>query len=189
MQTFTEGYKKLNPAQKEAVDSLDGPVMVIAGPGTGKTQVLALRIANILDKTDTPDNGVLCLTFTNAGVHAMRTRLAELMGSRGSRVVVSTFHAFAKSLIDKYYSLVGFESLPEMLDDTEAIGLVDEILEDGVWEHLRPRSDSARYFSDLKSLISLLKRENISPENFLIQVEAEIENFTWCSQRRTQKRS
>ena len=177
MQTFTEGYKKLNPAQKEAVDSLDGPVMVIAGPGTGKTQVLALRIANILDKTDTPDNGVLCLTFTNAGVHAMRTRLAELMGSRGSRVVVSTFHAFAKSLIDKYYSLVGFESLPEMLDDTEAIGLVDEILEDGVWEHLRPRSDSARYFSDLKSLISLLKRENISPENFLIQVEAEIENL------------
>ena len=177
MDNFLREYKKLNTAQKDAVDSIDGPVMVVAGPGTGKTQVLALRIANILDKTDTPDNGVLCLTFTNAGVHAMRERLSKLMGSRGSRVVVSTFHAFAKNLIDKYYPLVGFDEMPVILDDTESIGLVDEILEDGVWEHLRPRSDSARYFSDLKSLISLLKRENISPENFLIQVEAEIENL------------
>jgi len=174
---FEQEYKKINSAQKDAVDSIDGPVMVVAGPGTGKTQVLALRIANILDKTDTPDNGVLCLTFTNAGVYAMRERLGKLMGSRGSRVVVSTFHSFAKNLIDKYYSLVGFDELPVMLDDTESIGLVDEILEDGVWEYLRPRSDSARYFSDLKSLISLLKRENISPENFLLQVEAEIENL------------
>jgi DNA helicase-2/ATP-dependent DNA helicase PcrA len=174
---FKDEYKNLNQEQKLAVDSLDGPVMVVAGPGTGKTQVLALRIANILDKTDTPDNGVLCLTFTNAGVHAMRERLEKLMGSRGSRVVVSTFHSFAKSLIDKYYSLVGFDEMPALLDDTESIALVDEILENGVWEHLRPRSDSARYFSDLKSLVSLLKRENISPDNFLISVEAEIENL------------
>ena len=174
---FEDEYKKLNKAQKEAVDALDGPVMVVAGPGTGKTQVLALRIANILDKTDTPDNGVLCLTFTNAGVHAMRQRLEKLMGSRGSRVVVSTFHSFAKNLIDKYYSLVGFDEMPALLDDTESIGLVDEILENGVWKHLRPRSDSTRYFSDLKSLISLLKRENYSPEKFLLEVEAEIENL------------
>ena len=176
-ENFEIEYKKLNAQQRDAVDSLDGPVMVIAGPGTGKTQVLALRIANILDKTDTPDNGVLCLTFTNAGVHAMRERLLKLMGSRGAKVVVSTFHAFSKNLIDKYYSLVGFDELPTLLDDTESIALVDEILEAGVWEHLRPRSDSAKYFSDLKSLISLLKRENYSPEKFLLEIEAEIENI------------
>ena len=117
MDNFLREYKKLNTAQKDAVDSIDGPVMVVAGPGTGKSQVLALRIANILDKTDTPDNGVLCLTFTNAGVHAMRERLSKLMGSRGSRVVVSTFHAFAKNLIDKYYPLVGFDEMPVILDD------------------------------------------------------------------------
>ena len=174
---FAEGYKKLNPKQKEAVDALDGPVMVVAGPGTGKTQVLSLRIANILDKTDTPDNGVLCLTFTNAGVRAMRERLAALMGSRGNRVVVSTFHSFAKNLIDKYYPLAGFDQIPELLADTESIALVDEILEDGQWVHLRPRSDSARYFGDLKSLISLLKRENISPENFLIEIDRDIQNL------------
>ena len=174
---FEVEYKKLNAQQRDAVDSLDGPVMVIAGPGTGKTQVLALRIANILDKTDTPDNGVLCLTFTNAGVHAMRERLLKLMGSRGAKVVVSTFHSFGKNLIDTYYPLVGFDELPTLLDDTESITLVDEILENGVWQYLRPRSDSAKYFSDLKSLISLLKRENYSPEKFLLEIEAEIENL------------
>lgn len=63
---FEQAYKNLNTAQKEAVDALDGPVMVVAGPGTGKTQVLTLRIANILQKTDTPTSGILCLTFTNA---------------------------------------------------------------------------------------------------------------------------
>ena len=175
---FKESYGGLNPAQKKAVDAIDGPVMVIAGPGTGKTQVLSLRIANILDKTDTPENGVLCLTFTNAGVHAMRERLTRLMGSRGSKVVVSTFHSFGLNLIEKYYSLLEFDQMPELLADTESIALVDEILEGDVWEYIRPRSDSAKYFGDLKSLISLLKRENISPENFLMQVEAEIENIT-----------
>ena len=175
---FEFEYKKLNPAQKEAVDTIEGPVMVVAGPGTGKTQVLALRIANIISSdAQIKPNEVLCLTFTNSGVHAMRTRLARLMGSDGSKVVVSTFHAFAKNLVDKYYSLVGFDEMPTLLDDAESIGLVDEILEGNAWEYLRPRSDSAKYFGDLKSLISLLKREGISPENFLVQVEAEIENL------------
>ena len=63
MESFLTSYNALNEAQKKAVDTLDGPVMVIAGPGTGKTQVLALRIANILTKTDTPPDGILCLTF------------------------------------------------------------------------------------------------------------------------------
>ena len=67
-QEFRSAYKNLNTAQKDAVESIDGPVMVVAGPGTGKTQVLALRIAHVLTETDTPASGVLCLTFTNAGV-------------------------------------------------------------------------------------------------------------------------
>ncbi|MBP7804732.1 MAG: ATP-dependent helicase [Candidatus Pacebacteria bacterium] len=174
---FQEAYKDLNRAQKEAVESIDGPVMVIAGPGTGKTQVLALRIAHILTETDTPASGILCLTFTNAGVHAMRERLLRLMGSRGSEVVVSTFHRFGIGLIEKYYTTLGFPEAPVLLSDTEAITLVDEILESGEWQYIRPRGDSARYFSDLKSLISLLKREGISPEDFLVEVDKEIKNL------------
>ena len=63
---FEEEYKKLNKAQKEAVDSIDGPVMVVAGPGTGKTTILTLRIANILKKTDISPENILALTFNRS---------------------------------------------------------------------------------------------------------------------------
>ncbi len=174
---FELEYKKLNTAQRDAVDSLDGPVMVVAGPGTGKTQVLALRIANILTKTDTPASGVLCLTFTNAGVRAMRERLLSLIGSTASEVYIATFHRFAIGIIEKHFSLLGFESKPELIADTEAVALVDEILENNEWQYIRPRGDVARYFGDLKSLISLLKREGLSPEQFLDAVDLAIEKI------------
>ena len=82
MDDFLAAYKTLNTEQKRAVDTTEGPVMVIAGPGTGKTQVLALRIAHILrNETGTPPDGILCLTFTNAGVKAMRERLLRYIGA------------------------------------------------------------------------------------------------------------
>ena len=174
MSTFSDAYKNLNAAQKEAVDAIDGPVMVVAGPGTGKTQVLALRIANILEKTDTPPSGVLCLTFTNAGVRAMRERLLRLIGSTASEVYIATFHRFAIGIIEKHFALLGFDASPMLVADTEAVALADELLESREWKQLRPRSDSARYFGDLKSLISLLKREGLTPENFLDEVIGEI---------------
>src|SRR4249920_883638 len=96
---FNNEYKNLNSAQKQAVDSIDGPVMVVAGPGTGKTQILALRIGNILLKTDTEADGVLCLTFTNSGVAAMKERLRKYIGPTASRVNVFTFHGFGMEII------------------------------------------------------------------------------------------
>src|SRR3989338_9143564 len=89
--TFEKEYKKLNQAQKKATDTIDGPVMVIAGPGTGKTQVLALRIANILKKTDIKGDGILCLTFTNSAVAAMRERLVRYIGVAGGQRKNFTF--------------------------------------------------------------------------------------------------
>lgn len=174
---FAEQYAKLNKAQKEAVDTIDGPVMVVAGPGTGKTQVLSLRIANILKETDTPASAILCLTFTNSGVRAMRERLSRLIGKRGSEVHVSTFHRFSIGLIEKYWELLDVETLPELLSETEAVSLVDEILEGREWDHIRPRGDSGRYFGDLKSLVSLMKREGVTPEEFLSEIEIEIETL------------
>src|ERR1035441_9346722 len=92
---FDEKYANLNKEQKDAVDSIDGPVMVVAGPGTGKTTILTLRIANILLKTDTPPSGILALTFTDAGVKVMHAKLHEIIGSRADEVRVHTFHGFA----------------------------------------------------------------------------------------------
>lgn len=171
---FEEEYKKLNKAQKEAVDFIEGPVMVVAGPGTGKTQILALRIGNILKKTDTKADGILCLTFTNSGVRAMRERLRKYIGVEAGKVQISTFHSFGMDILEKNFRVLGLDTPPKLLDEKDGISLVDNILHNHDWQYIRPRSDTARYFSDLKSLISLLKKERLTPEYLKEEIEKEI---------------
>ncbi len=174
---FSEEYKKLNKFQKEAIDSIDGPVMVVAGPGTGKTQILALRIANILTKTDVKPDGILCLTFTNSAVEAMGERLFRYIGEASKDVNVFTFHSFGMKLIEKYFSIIDLLTPPKLLEDTDAAIFFHEILEGNDWEYLRPRGDAGKYYKDLKSLISLLKRERIGREEFLREVKKEIKKL------------
>ncbi|OGI94586.1 hypothetical protein A3A03_02515 [Candidatus Nomurabacteria bacterium RIFCSPLOWO2_01_FULL_40_18] len=175
--SFEAEYKKLNKAQKEAVDTLDGPVMVVAGPGTGKTQILALRIGNILLKTDIKADAILCLTFTNSAVEAMKRRLINYIGETGEKVNVFTFHSFGMQIIESYHDVLGFQNVPKLLDDSDTALLFDKILYNNDWGYLRPRSDSGRYFLDLRSLISLLKRERISPDKFLKEIDKEIRSL------------
>jgi DNA helicase-2/ATP-dependent DNA helicase PcrA len=78
--SFTEAYASLNDNQRKAVDTIEGPVLVVAGPGTGKTQILAVRIGKILMETDTLPDNILCLTYTDAGTIAMRKRLLDFIG-------------------------------------------------------------------------------------------------------------
>ncbi len=174
---FEEEYKKLNKAQKEAVDTIEGPVMVIAGPGTGKTQILALRIGNILKKTDIGADSILCLTFTNSAVSAMRERLYKYIGAEASRVHVSTFHKFSGEIIEKFHSALHFDMVPKVLEDSESVSICDQILRENEWKYLRPRGDIGRHFKELKSLISLLKRERMSPEEFKDEIEKEISHL------------
>src|SRR4030095_2128598 len=91
-QKYREEYLKLNEQQRKAVDTIEGPVMVIAGPGTGKTQILAARIGKILLDTDASPENLLCLTDTDAGAIAMRRRLNSLIGSDAYKVNIYTFH-------------------------------------------------------------------------------------------------
>lgn len=175
---FKEDYEKLNKAQKEAVDSIDGPVMVVAGPGTGKTQILALRVANILTKTDNKADSILCLTFTNSGVRAMRERLRQYIGAESSKVHVSTFHSFGMDMLEEYFQVLDFSEMPKLMDDGETVGMCDAILHENEWEFIRPRSDVSRYFNDLKNLISLLKRERMDSENFSNLIQKEIKSLT-----------
>lgn len=178
MNAFEEAYKTLNSSQKKAVDTIEGPVMVVAGPGTGKTQVLALRIATILQKTDVGADAVLCLTFTRSGVTAMRERLERYIDTEARKVHVATFHSFAGDLVEKYHTLLDFDTLPVLLDDTQAVLLVDELLHSYEWDYIRPRTNPAQYFGDLKQLISVLKRERMTPASFLDEVEKEIKALT-----------
>ncbi|MDQ5932637.1 MAG: ATP-dependent helicase UvrD/PcrA, partial [Patescibacteria group bacterium] len=98
---FETRYKKLNARQKDAVDTIEGPLMVVAGPGTGKTELLSMRAANILRRTDTLPENILCLTFTESGAAAMRRRLTEIIGKDAYKVAIHTFHSFGSEVINK----------------------------------------------------------------------------------------
>lgn len=95
-------YSKLNERQKQAVNTIEGPVMVVAGPGTGKTELLSMRAANILRRTDMLPENILCLTFTESGSIAMQKRLVDIIGREAYGISVFTFHAFGSEIISRY---------------------------------------------------------------------------------------
>ncbi len=174
---FNELYQKLNPQQREAVDAIEGPVMVIAGPGTGKTQILTLRIANILQKTDTAPENILALTFTEAGVHSMRKRLVDIIGTPGYTVCINTFHGFANDIIrhypEEFPNIIGAEHITEV----EQIKKVEEIILAASLKELKPFGEPLHYLRDILRAISQLKREAITPEKFARLIQKELADF------------
>lgn len=92
----------LNKEQQEAVSYLEGPLLVLAGPGTGKTQLLSAKVAYILEHTDTNPENILCLTFTESGARNMRERLGTMVGRAADNVNIYTYHAFGSNILDRY---------------------------------------------------------------------------------------
>src|SRR6476660_5914843 len=125
---FRDEYGKLNKQQQMAVDAIEGPVMVIAGPGTGKTQILAARIGRILLDTDADPSNILCLTYTDAGVIAMRRRLQEFIGPDAYKVNIYTFHAFCNDVIQENLSLFERTTL-DPISELERIELFKQLID------------------------------------------------------------
>lgn len=163
---FEESYKRLNPSQKKAVDTIEGPVMVIAGPGTGKTQVLTLRIANIIRTTDIAPENILALTFTESGVYSMRKRLADIIGAPAYKVHIYTFHSFCNDVIKHYPEFFPRILASHSATDIDQIKIIEEIISNNSFEKLKPFGDVFYYVRPLLSAIKDLKRENISVEQF-----------------------
>lgn len=92
----------LNEAQKAAVEYMDGPLLVIAGPGTGKTQLLSSKVEYILNNSDASADMILCLTFTDSGATNMRDRLYSIIGTDASRVHIHTYHSFGADILAQY---------------------------------------------------------------------------------------
>ncbi len=168
---FEKYYKTLNAAQKKAVDTIDGPVMVVAGPGTGKTHILTLRIANILLKTDTPPDGVLALTFTEAGVDAMKQRLLKMIGPTAYKVGIYTFHGFCNDVIHSHPEYFPRIISSVALTDIESILYLREAITELTLEKLKPFGDPYFYVPAIKGAISTLKREHKSPRDVLEATE------------------
>lgn len=154
---FEQAYKNLNEQQREAVDYIDGPLLVIAGPGTGKTQLLSIRTANILRQTDVGPENILCLTFTETGASNMRKRLTDFIGPEAYKVQIQTYHAFGSYILQEHRP-----DLTAATDELERFTMIRQIQETlDPTDILRPEY----YTSSIISAISDLKSAALSPND------------------------
>lgn len=171
---FDSRYGKLNDRQREAVDTIDGPLMVVAGPGTGKTELLSMRAANILRKTDTLPENILCLTFTESGAVAMRKRLSEIIGPAAYKIAIHTFHSFGSEIINRYgeYFYHGADFRPA--SDLSSYELLHSIFDS--LDFSNPLSgkmnDEYTHLSDTLTTISELKKSGLTNEELLRLLDA-----------------
>ncbi|MCX6734913.1 MAG: ATP-dependent DNA helicase [Candidatus Peregrinibacteria bacterium] len=171
---FQKRYENLNAEQKDAVDTIDGPVMVIAGPGSGKTELLSLRVANILQQTDTLPSSILCLTYTEAAATNMRKRLAGLIGMDAYKVAIHTFHGLGTEIINKNPEYFYHGGRYNPADQLTQYSILEGILE-GLKHNYSLRSyhpdQGFTFLPDILRKISELKKGGLSPENFRVLLE------------------
>lgn len=162
---FLKALARLNESQRKAVEAIEGPVLVIAGPGTGKTQILAARIGKILLDTDTQPHHILCLTYTDAGAVAMRKRLFDFIGPEAYRVHIYTFHAFCNDIIQENLDYFGKLEL-EAISDLERMSVLRQLIDQFEVNHPLKRYHGDVYYEigRLQQLFSVMKREDWSPE-------------------------
>ena len=169
---YLEEYEKLNSKQKEAVDTLEGPVMVIAGPGTGKTQILSRRVANILTNRQTHPEEIVCLTYTDAGASEMLDRLEGLIGEEGRNVRVSTIHAFCSELILENPDLFGRQ--PKVISTAVKYELLKETMDKYITKNsslYKNRGDRYSSRDQLLELFSMMKRQGLNKTDIEKKIE------------------
>ncbi len=166
-QLFQERYSILNDSQRKAVDTIYGPVMVIAGPGTGKTEVLSMRIANLLrSEAQVQPSEVLCLTYTEEATNSMRRRLVDVIGTAAHKVNICTFHAFCNNIIQQNSEYFSIRSL-QPITDLERTELLYEMLEELPQGHVLRRLSGNIYYdaNKLSRLFDMMKREHLTAKD------------------------
>ncbi len=169
----------LNPAQNKALEAIEGPLLTIAGPGTGKTQLLSARVGSILEKTDLLPENILCLTFTDAASVAMRKRLIKFMGVAAHRVPIFTFHSFSQKVISDYQNELGIQSL-EPVSDLEAIVYYNKIIDSfELGNPLKNYKFPYVYRDKLIKLNRLLKQERLTKDSLFAIIDKQIEELPY----------
>jgi DNA helicase II / ATP-dependent DNA helicase PcrA len=177
MSVFLKHYKKLNLSQKKAVDSLDGPILVAAGPGTGKTEILALRIANLIRRKKAKPEEILALTFSNSAVASMRKRTVQFLGLQAYNIEIKTFHGFCNEVINDYpEKFTSFKNL-EHLDELESLKIIKGILKRKSFKQIKPFYNPYLYQKEILSTLGELKREGVSPEELREALKKEKEKL------------
>ena len=163
--------ENMNPDQQEAITADDGPVMVIAGPGSGKTRVLTHRIAYLIMERDVQPYRIMAVTFTNKAAREMKERVQYLIGNDASYVTLGTFHAICMRILRREYEHTAFPRDFVIYDTKDQRELVKRIFKE---LHLNNNNNNATPAKVL-SAISAVKNENITPEKMIVNnYDAEI---------------
>ncbi len=150
----------LNDRQKEAVLYNEGPLLIIAGAGAGKTKTLTTKIAYLIEENDALPSNILAITFTNKAAKEMKDRIIRLIGSIGYQIQTSTFHSFGLKLLKENYERLGFDKNFVIMDSDDSLTIVKKILKD---MDLDPKIYNPRA---IRNKISSCKNELISPKAY-----------------------
>ena len=119
----------LNSEQQKAVNHIDGPMLVLAGAGSGKTKVLTNRIANLIQNGISPSN-ILAITFTNKAAKEMKDREISLIGTLAYNILISTFHSLGLKILKENYSLLGYDKNFTIIDSDDVLTIIKKLMKD-----------------------------------------------------------
>ena len=170
----------LNANQKRAVEYLAGPLLVLAGPGTGKTQLLSSKVAYILENTDTNPENILCLTFTETGAKNMRERLKTMVGGNALKVNIGTYHAFGADILAQYknYTTTYDRRLDSAIDEVAQYKIV-KLIQDSLPGNDILRGDPVK---DIISVIGEAKSAGLSEDDLFKIAKQNIEDSKTLSE-------
>ena len=150
----------LSPPQREAVEAIGGPVLILAGPGSGKTRVITHRIAYLVSRCGVSPHHIMAVTFTNKAAREMRERLQQLLGEEAGFLTLGTFHAICARILRREGRAIGLGSRFAIYDEDDQLGLIKRTLEE---LNLDPKQYAPRA---LRAAISAAKSRLIGPENY-----------------------
>ena len=162
---------ELNKEQKKAVLTTEGPILVLAGAGSGKTKVLTTKIAYLIEECGIPAYNILAITFTNKAAGEMKDRVIKLVGDKANSAQISTFHSFGVKIIRENATLLGYSYNFNIVDSDDSLTVVKKILKD---MNLDPKNFNP---TNIRNKISSAKNEMISPDDYKKYACSEFENI------------
>lgn len=169
---------RLNPSQQQAVEFVDGPCLVLAGAGSGKTRVITNKIAHLIRQCGYQPRQIAAVTFTNKAAREMKERVAQTLGKKEARgLIISTFHTLGLEIIKREYKALGIKANFSLFDDQDQMALLKELTSDLLEE-------DKDLLQQLISSISNWKNDLLSPDHVVGQARSEKEHhFAECYRR------
>lgn len=171
----------LNDRQKEAVVNTDGPMLILAGAGSGKTKVLTTKVAYLIEEKNIDSNNILAITFTNKAAKEMKERIFKLEGNSAFYIQISTFHSFGLKILKENCELLGYEKNFTILDSDDSLSIIKKIMKE-------LNIDANKYNPKaIKNVISNNKNEIIDPEKYSLYVNTDFDEIALEVYRKYEK--